>query len=308
MSAISFRLPAGLHFLQRGWLSSNSVLLQDESNAVLIDTGYWTHADQTLALVQQTLSGKPLQRIFNTHLHSDHCGGNASLQLAYPEAETLVPPGHASYVFDWDPAALSYTPTGQHCPMFKANGVIEPGDEFRVANMVWRVYAAPGHDPNSLIFFSPSHQILISADALWENGFGVVFPEIEGIDAFEVVGQTLDLIEQLAPAIVLPGHGGVFSDVPAAIQRARSRLNMFVNDPNKHAAYAAKVLIKFKLLELQSVEQAAFFQWAEECSLLQLLHQRFANELSYSNWLQELLSELVRAQAAAVEGNRICNL
>jgi hypothetical protein len=25
----------------------------------------------------------------------------------------------------------------------------------------------------------------ISADALWENGFGVVFPELEGADAFE---------------------------------------------------------------------------------------------------------------------------
>jgi len=308
MNAISSLLPAGLHFLQRGWLSSNSVLLQDESNAVLIDTGYWTHADQTLKLVQQTLLGKPLKRILNTHLHSDHCGGNATLQLAFPGVETLVPPGHAAYVFDWDPAALSYTPTGQHCPMFKGNGLIEPGDEFRVANMLWRAYAAPGHDPNSLIFFSPTHKILISADALWENGFGVVFPEIEGIDAFDIVGQTLDLIEQLNPDIVLPGHGDVFSDVPAAIQRARSRLNMFVSDPDKHAEYAAKVLIKFKLLELQCVEQTVFTQWAENCVLLQLLHQRFANQLSYENWLQRLLSELVRARAATVDGNRISNL
>jgi hypothetical protein len=33
--------------------------------------------------------------------------------------------------------------------------------------------------------------VLISADALWENGFGVVFPELEGDDAFAIVAATL---------------------------------------------------------------------------------------------------------------------
>ena len=303
----SSRLPTGLHFLQRGWLSSNSVLLRDEAHSVLIDTGYWTHASQTLSLVNEALQGQPLTRILNTHLHSDHCGGNATLQAAFSDVETLIPPGHASHVFDWDPAALSYTPTGQHCPVFKADGLIQPGDEFSVAGMLWRAYAAPGHDPDSLFYFSPSHKVLVSADALWENGFGVVFPEIEGIDAFAVVGQTLDLIEHLEPEIVLPGHGDVFDDIPTALKRARSRLKMFEDDPNKHAIYAAKVLVKFKLLELQRVEVETFFNWAQSCSLLGILHQRFAASASLREWLQNLLSELVSANAASVDGTSICN-
>ena len=217
---------------------------EDARANVLIDTGYWTHSDQTMQWVSSVLGHRPLQKILNTHLHSDHCGGNAALQSAYPMCETLVPPGHACHVFDWDPAALSYEPTGQHCPPFTASGVIQPGDRFDVAGMSWQAFAAPGHDPNSLIFYSPSHRLLISADALWENGFGVVFPEMYGEPGFDDVGHTLDLIEQLQPRTIVPGHGPVFTDVSGALARARERLMIFRDQPLKHASHAAKVLIK----------------------------------------------------------------
>ncbi|MFY8178981.1 MAG: MBL fold metallo-hydrolase, partial [Limnohabitans sp.] len=130
-------LPSDIHFFERGWLSSNNILLIDDQQSVLIDTGYWSHAEQTQALLQQVIGDKPLTRIVNTHLHSDHCGGNAHLQANHPQVQTWVPPGHANHVFDWDPAALTYTPTGQHCPQFVANGVISPGDVFTVAHREW---------------------------------------------------------------------------------------------------------------------------------------------------------------------------
>ena len=117
----SIALPDGVHFLQRGWLSSNNILLVDKSQAILIDTGYYTHAQQTLDLVKHQLSGQPLTTIINTHLHSDHCGGNAFLQSAFPDVTTWIPPGHAPYVRNWDPLLLGYVGTGQHCPPFKVN-------------------------------------------------------------------------------------------------------------------------------------------------------------------------------------------
>jgi glyoxylase-like metal-dependent hydrolase (beta-lactamase superfamily II) len=42
------------------------------------------------------------------------------------------------------------------------------------------VLAAPGHDPHMVMLFNRERGILISADALWEHGFGAIFPEIEG--------------------------------------------------------------------------------------------------------------------------------
>lgn len=301
-------LPSDIHFFERGWLSSNNILLTDDQESVLIDTGYWSHAEQTQALLQQVIGDKPLTRIVNTHLHSDHCGGNAHLQSKYPQVQTWVPPGHANHVFNWDPAALTYTPTGQHCPQFVANGVITPGDVFSVAHREWQALAAPGHDPNSIILFCASESLLISADALWENGFGVVFPELEGIRAFQEVADTLDLIESLQVTTVLPGHGKPFTDVHAALARARSKLAMYQADPQKHALYAAKVLLKFKLLEFQQVELTAFTTWAQRSSYLNDLHQQYAKQMSFPSWLVTLCDSLVKSGAAQRDGTLISNL
>ena len=301
-------LPSDIHFIERGWLSSNNILLIDDQQSVLIDTGYWTHAEQTQALLQQVIGDKRLTRIVNTHLHSDHCGGNAHLQSKYPQVQTWVPPGHANHVFDWDPAALTYTPTGQHCPQFVANGVIAPGDVFSVAHREWQALSAPGHDPNSIILFCASESLLISADALWENGFGVVFPELEGIHAFQEVADTLDLIESLQVATILPGHGKPFTDVDAALARARSKLAMYQSAPEKHALYAAKVLLKFKLLEFQQVDLNVFTTWAQSSSYLNDLHQQYAKHMTFPNWMIILCDSLIKSGAAQRNGTLISNL
>lgn len=300
-------LPPGLNFFQRGWLSSNNVLLRDNEQAVLVDTGYWTHSAQTLDLVHRCLGTQPLTRIINTHLHSDHCGGNAALQKAYPAAETFVPPGHANFVFDWDPAALTYTPTGQHCPKFLVRDVIHPGERFSVSDQEWLALAAPGHDPHSIILFCEESGVLISADALWENGFGVVFPEIEGIEAFEDVAKTLDLIASLQVKVVLPGHGEPFTNVQLALTNARNRLASFRAEPGKHAIYAAKVLLKFKLLELQTVDPAVFERWALGCDYLRLLQQRYASHLSFGQWFRDLLQSLEKSGAVICTSDKLMN-
>ena len=89
-------LPANVVVLERGWLSSNNILFIGAEETVLVDTGYATHAEQTLALVESTLGPRLLDRILNTHLHSDHCGGNAALQQRYPALRTDIPPGEAA--------------------------------------------------------------------------------------------------------------------------------------------------------------------------------------------------------------------
>ena len=119
-------LPAGVRVFERGWLSANNILFDGPENAALVDTGYWTHSNQTVRLVQSALGSRPLDLILNTHLHSDHCGGNAALQEDYPGARTLIPPGLSRFVQDWDPAALSYTATGQQCPPFHFEGLLIP--------------------------------------------------------------------------------------------------------------------------------------------------------------------------------------
>lgn len=300
-------LPEGITVFERGWLSANNVLFHGRGPAALVDSGYASHSAQTVALVRGALGPRPLELLLNTHLHSDHCGGNAALQAAYPRVRTLIPPGLAAQVRDWDPVALTYEPTGQFCPRFGFDGLLKPGTDVLLGEHAWQVHGAPGHDPHSILLFGPAARILISADALWANGFGIVFQELEGDDAFGEVAATLDVIEGLRPRLVIPGHGAVFADVSRALDDARRRLAAFQSDPARHAAHAAKVLIKFKLLEVQRIERHTLAAWAAGTGYMRLVQARWFPGEPPTDWIDRLMDELVRNGAAAMDGPFLVN-
>jgi glyoxylase-like metal-dependent hydrolase (beta-lactamase superfamily II) len=294
-------------FFERGWLSSNSILLDDGKSAVLFDSGYVTHSNLLLSLLSNHLQSRPLTHLVNTHLHSDHCGGNNAVQSQFSSVQTFIPFGLFDQVRQWDTNLLSYEDTGQQCPSFNADSPLRPGEVYFWSGFEWEVHSAPGHDHDALLFFNPEHRILISADALWGNGFGIVFPEVLGGHGFSEVGATLKVIEELNPLIVLPGHGPIIHDVTETLARAYSKLNYFVQSPTLHASHAAKVLLKFKLLELQSVALFDFKEWFENTPLLVRIHQSFFKTTPIQEWCCELLKDLTNKNAASISDGFIYN-
>ena len=256
---ISPALPPSIHFIERDWLSANQVVFFDgegaNAHATLIDSGYIKHAALTVALVGHVLAARglapsALTRLINTHLHSDHCGGNAAI-AAFSGCRVSVPAAEFDAVARWDEEALSYGPTGQRCARFTADDAIHPGDELTLGGARWQVLAAPGHAPHGVILYCPEHRGLLSADALWENGFGVIFPELDGDSGFAEQQAVLELIATLDVGWVIPGHGRVFGDVRGALARSFSRLNAMRGHPNRHARNALKVLVKYYMLDCE---------------------------------------------------------
>jgi len=297
------QLPPGMQVFERGWLSANNILFTGSGAATLVDTGYVTHAAQTLALVRHALGERPLDRIVNTHLHSDHCGGNAALQEAFG-CRIAIPAFEAGKVRVWDEDALSYRATGQHCARFMFDDTIAPGQRLVLGDLQWQALAAPGHDPHALMFWCADEGILIAGDALWQNGFGVVFPELAGEPGFDEVRATLDLIASLQARLVIPGHGTPFTDVEASLQRAYSRLDYLSADPVRNAENAVKVLIKFLLLERRTIPLAEVETLFETVPLLVLARERFLPG-SAAGLAQWAMRALEKAGAAAVQGDML---
>jgi len=299
----------GLTVLERGWLSSNNIVVHrvgGETGAVLVDTGHVVHAEQTVALVRHALNGEPLVRIVNTHLHSDHCGGNAALQRAFG-APITVPPGNAEAVASWDTARLTHATTGQRSERFAHAGTLAPGDHFVAGGRRWDALAAPGHDPFSLILFDAQHGVLISADALWENGFGVVFPEIDGEPGFDDVAAVFDAIERLPVRVVIPGHGAPFTDVAGALARSRTRLESFKRQPERHARHAVKVMIKYHVMEERRIGHDALLQWATATPFLLAAWQRFGGAVEPRKWCARFVDELIGQGVLAREGDAVAD-
>jgi glyoxylase-like metal-dependent hydrolase (beta-lactamase superfamily II) len=293
-----------MQVFERGWLSANNILFAADDGATLVDTGYCTHSPQTIALVVHALAQTPLTRIINTHLHSDHCGGNAALKQRYPHAQIFIPPGESAAVRAWDEDVLTYRATAQDCPRFMFDGIIAPGTELVLGGSTWQVLSAPGHDPHSVVLYCPQHKLLISADALWENGFGLVFPELEGEQAFQEVAATLDVIADLDVDVVIPGHGAPFRDCAAAIARARSRLEAHVANPAKHAFHAVKALLMYRMMAEQRADAAALIAELANAALFQQVARRWFDEPAEST-VARACDELVNRGQLVRQGTQI---
>ncbi len=299
---MSAPLPASLRVLERGWLSSNNILLFDGGEATLIDSGYCTHAPQTVALVRETIGGRRLARLVNTHSHSDHIGGNAAVQRAFGCTIT-VPSGMAETVAKWDEDALLLTTAAQRAERFAADATLAPGDVLEAGELVWNAVAAPGHDMDALVFHNPDRRILISGDALWRDGFGILFADVLGTgDGVGAARRTLEAIARLPVDLVIPGHGAPFVEFDDALERAFARLAAFEDDGARMARNALRACMTFSLLETRSMPIEALPEHLAQVPLYREANARFLGltPTALADWL---VGELLRARVVRREGD-----
>jgi glyoxylase-like metal-dependent hydrolase (beta-lactamase superfamily II) len=293
-------LPPQIHVFVRDWLSANNIVLKSPDGHVLIDTGYVRHAPLTLALLRSPrgLRDDPLARIVNTHCHSDHMGGNAAIQRAYG-CPIALPEGEAPLIERWDTKALWLDYAGQHADRFAVDEILRAGSTHVWGNLEWLALAAPGHDMGALVFFNVEHRILVSGDALWNNGFGLVMPRAIEPAAVPATRATLEMIAALDARIVIPGHGEVFTDVPGALERAYARIAAFEADDARVARHALKVLLTFHLLDRRGMPLAELPAYVERVAIYGDLNNACLN-LSLGDLAELLVRELVRAGAVKI--------
>jgi glyoxylase-like metal-dependent hydrolase (beta-lactamase superfamily II) len=298
-------LPKQIQVLERGWLSCNNVLLAAGDRVTLVDSGYGAHVPQTLALLDHALAGRPLKWLVNTHCHSDHMGGNRAVQEKFGCRTTI--PREAPLIDAWDEEALILGFADQRADRFRYDDTLAPGAAFRMGDLDWQALAAPGHDPHALMFYAPAERVLIAGDALWEDGFGVIFPALFGdTHALVQTRATLDTVARLDPRTVIPGHGPVFDRVVPA-PSAYSRLEGFERDLTRLARHTAKVMIVFALLQKGRMAIAELPRYCETVGILRHLNREFFG-MTPEAMAEWLVADLERGRAIRVEGGDVLPL
>jgi len=298
---MSVTLPPQIHVFVRDWLSGNNVIMRSARGHVVVDSGYGKHVPLTLALVasRQGLDGDELARVVNTHCHSDHMGGNAALKRAYGCA-IAVPAGEAPLIDAWDTRALLLDYAGQQVERFSVDERLVPGTTQVWGDLEWQLLAAPGHDMGALVFYNAEHRILISGDALWQDGFGFVMPPQMDPAALPATRATLDMLARLDVRVVIPGHGEPFADCAAALERAYARLAALEADPLRMARHAVKAILAFALLDRERLPLDELPAFLERVPLFGDFNARYLHMTTpaLAGWL---VDELTRVRAAHVE-------
>ncbi len=298
------RLPESIRVLERGWLSASTILLQDGDSVMAIDSGYVTDAPETVRLVGAALNGCQLERLMNTHSHSDHIGGNAALVEAFGCSVT-IPQGMADMVSDWDEYALLLSAADQSAAPFRHDATIAAGEAFIAGGCSWQAHAAPGHDMDALVFHSCDARVLISGDALWRNGFGILFPEIIGNGGgLESARETLEEIARLPVDLVIPGHGAPFVEVDEALKAAFGRLAAFEGNGARIARNCIKACVTFTLLERGRMQLDMLPDYLEKVPLYREANHRFLGMApdALADWL---VGSLIAAGVARHEGGAL---
>jgi glyoxylase-like metal-dependent hydrolase (beta-lactamase superfamily II) len=237
-------LPLGIH----GVPTVSAYLLRGEDGDTLVDCGIAAGVDGGdpgpdgtaavgTALTAAGSSLERLERLVVTHAHIDHFGlagevvrrsggelwmhRRTDLDLAkYDEPEeavdrrTLMLADHGLYgpeltassegLRDWLPVMPS---------VGRPSRLLDGGEQFRVGGRTWEVVHTPGHSPGHVCLWHAGERLLCSGDHLLQ----VVSPPVTFERGFEPdpMGsylESLDRVRDLAPELVLPGHGTPFRD------------------------------------------------------------------------------------------------
>ena len=194
---------------------------------------------------------------------------------------------------------LSYA--DQECERFAWDDVIEPGQQVQLGGEAWNAIATPGHDMGSLVFYSPKLRILISADALWENGFGFVLPQ--AIDPKPLAAQraTFKRLSELDVALVIPGHGPMFTDYAGALARASAKLAAFAADDLKIAKSVVKAMFIYSMMWRGEMAMTDAPAYVSRVGVHRDYNAQFfkLSDEAYAEWL---VGEAVRAGKVRVDG------
>ncbi|MGI8937412.1 MAG: MBL fold metallo-hydrolase [Iamia sp.] len=217
---------------QGGWGWSNAGLVVGEGASLLVDTLF------DLPLTRAMLDGlapvtdaAPIATLVNTHANGDHCYGNELVA----EAEIIASDATAEEMTDVSPEMLGALsaddgPTGELFRHFFGEfdfggiTVTPPTRTFSdrldldVAGIrVELVEVGPAHTRGDTIVHVPDDGVVFTGDICFIEGTPIVWagPLSGWMDA-------LDLIVDLDPAVVVPGHGPV-TDV-AGVVRVRDYL------------------------------------------------------------------------------------
>jgi glyoxylase-like metal-dependent hydrolase (beta-lactamase superfamily II) len=280
--------------------------LEGPGGWTLVDTGLGDPATiEAWAGVLPQLG--PVERLVITHYHPDHLGAAADLARMTGAGEVVqgALDARLSSATWGDPASLEQfrrylelhgmpsdmaarsTAAESRLPIHppRPTRLVDPGDRLELGGEAWAVHLLPGHADGHIVLHGERSGRLLGGDVLLAE----ITPNVgrwpdTAADPLGRYLSSLDALDELSPALVLPGHGPPIAD---ALRRTREMREHHRERLDVHlAALRAGAATAFEVAQVV---------WADDG--LGFHEQRFALVESLSH-LERLAAE-GRARTAA---------
>ena len=192
--------------IQNNPFQENTYVVWDEASmeAAIVDCGALFPQEEAKIEAFVSDNNLKVKYILNTHLHLDHCFGNAwaaerygILPMAHKDDETLLARmGEQARMF-----GLPFEVKTE-----KLGGYLNDNDVLMLGENRIEVIHTPGHSRGGLCFYIPSAGWLISGDSLFEGSIGRT--DLEGGSYATLIKSITERLMKLPEeTVVYPGHG-----------------------------------------------------------------------------------------------------
>lgn len=192
--------------IQNNPFQENTYVMWDEATmeAAIVDCGALFPQEEERIDAFINDNNLKIKYILNTHLHLDHCFGNAwaaerygVLPMAHRDDETLLARmGEQARMF-----GLPFEVRTE-----KLGGYLKDGDILKLGDNEIKVIHTPGHSRGGLCFYIPAAGWLISGDSLFEGSIGRT--DLEGGSYATLIKSITERLLILPDeTVVYPGHG-----------------------------------------------------------------------------------------------------
>lgn len=150
-----------------GELQCNCYILEQENQVLIVDPG------SEPSKIINHISTQTILGILITHCHPDHIGALSAIQEKYT------------------------------VPIYQKSNLSEK--EYHIGNFKFQVIFTPGHTTDSISYYFPLNEIMLTGDFLFAGTIGRC--DLEGGDVYEMQ-KSLTKIKQYQDIIkIYPGHG-----------------------------------------------------------------------------------------------------
>lgn len=289
-------LPNWLEFFERPFPSANTVLVKGKK-PILVDSGFGSDIPATKQwLFDKGVLPEKLSLLVNTHYHSDHVGGNSSLQ-----EEFLLPVAAHRWEAGMVNSRDRETGTAQYLDQpiepYQVNLLLDEGDQIDAGELRLEVIHTPGHTCGHVCLYEPTEQILICGDVLQSNDVGWINPFREGIGGLQQAMTSVEKLQKLDIRQIVPGHGPVIDNPVQVLDAVLRRYEKWQTEPLKMAWHGCKRIFAYQLMIRNGMAEHELENYLLGCAWFYDYSHHFFN-CTTEDFVQPFLSEMLRSGAA----------
>jgi len=150
------------------------IVYNEEREAMIIDPGCYFEREESILNNFITDNSLKIKLLVNTHLHIDHCFGNAFVERTY-HVKAFANQEDEFLLKDMAGQAKMFGIPLRHAANSFANALenyIHENDKLTLGSEIFEAFGIPGHSPGSVVLYNAKNGCIFVGDVLFQGSIG----------------------------------------------------------------------------------------------------------------------------------------